>query len=94
MVNASRVLSSPALTVASRAPIVRLHARIWRMLAPSFDQGAALEREHANELLLCCLVLLSDAKLPTSNIKAISCAVVAELLRGDTLTNRVRIIVS
>jgi len=93
MVDPSRILNSPALTAASRARIVRVHARIWPILAPFLDHCASADREHANEMLLSCLVLLGmDARLSGSNIEAVSCAVVAELLRGDALTNRERVI--
>jgi hypothetical protein len=59
MSHAARILNSPVLTPASRARIERLHQRISGFLAPLLEQCADDDREHAKEMLLCCLVLLS-----------------------------------
>ena len=93
MSHVARILNSPVLTSASRARIERLHERISGFLAPLLEQCPQAEREHAREMLLCSLVLLStQARLPTSSIEAISLRIVARLLDNAALTDRKRVI--
>jgi len=76
-----------------RARIERLHERISRSLAPLLDQCPHDDREHAKEMLLCSLVLLStEAKLPKASVAVISLRIVARLLDDALLMSRKRVI--
>jgi len=93
MSRVAHILSSPALTAPSRARIERLHRRISRFLAPLLDGCSDHDREHASEMLVCSLVLLStEAKLPNTSIAAIWLKIVAGLLDTHALANRIRVI--
>jgi hypothetical protein len=87
------ILCSPALTALSRARIERLYRRIARFLAPLLNDCSDHDREHASEMLVCSLVLLStEAKLLNTRIEALSLKIVAGLLDAHALTKRKRVV--